>query len=121
VADTQLVDTNLEIKQGTDDPIEIRNVRDAAGALITNWVGYSVKAHIRERIDSTTVLHEWTSSGVAPNATFSGSDIVLALSHATTTAWTWTRGRYDVELTNPAGKVARIAQGRITISREVTR
>jgi hypothetical protein len=79
-----VADTNLAIEQGTDPTIRIPNVRDATGALITNWTGYTVKAHIRERIDSTTVLHEWTSGGATPNATFSGSDIVLTLSHTTT-------------------------------------
>lgn len=113
--------TNLVIKQGTDPDIRIPNVRDANGALIATWSGFSVKGQIRERPNSTVVLHEWTSVGVSPNATFAGSDVVLSLPHPTTTAWAWTHGRYDVELTDPQGRVARLAEGHIVVSREVTR
>lgn len=113
--------TNLELKQGEDDKITIPNVRDAAKTLITTWTNWSVLAQVRDRPESETVLHEWTSQGVSPNVTFSGSDIVLHIPHATSAAWTWTHGRYDVELTSPSGDVARIAEGHITISREVTR
>lgn len=111
--------TNLVIKQGADLEVRIENVKDANGTLITNWSNYSVKVQIRERAESPTVLHEWsTASG---NAAFSGSDIVLSLPNATSASWTWSRGRYDVELTNPTGKVARVAEGHVTVSREVTR
>jgi hypothetical protein len=116
-----MTDTTLVIPQGTDPEIRIPNVRDANGVLITNWAGFSVKAHIRDRVESTTVLYEWTSQGATPNVTFDGSDVVLSLPHATSTAWTWTHARFDVELTDPSGRVARIAEGRIVVDREVTR
>lgn len=113
--------TNLVIKQGTDPVIRIPNVRDANGVPITVWTGFTVKGQIRERPASSTVLHEWTSQGASPNASFSGSDIVLSLPHAASTAFTWTRASYDVELTDPSGMVARIAEGEVIIDREVTR
>lgn len=113
--------TDLVIKQGTGRPIRIPNVRDADGNLITDWTGFSVQAQIRERVESATVLHEWTSGGVDPNATFEGSDIVLALPAATSAAWTWTHGRYDVELSALGEDPDRIAEGHIIVSREVTR
>ena len=113
--------TNLVIKQGTDPEISIPNVRDADGVLITTWTGYSVRGQIRERVDSPTVLHEWTSQGLAANVTFAGSDVVLDLPAATSSAWTWTKARYDIELTDPTGKTARIAEGHVIIDREVTR
>lgn len=111
---------DLVIKQGTDPDIRIPNVRDASGVLITTWTGFSVRGQVRERPESPTVLHEWTSQGGAPNATFDGSDVVLSLPAAVSTAFTWTRARYDVELTDSDGKVARIAEGHITVSREIT-
>ena len=111
--------TDLSIKQGTDLTIVVPNVRDANDVLITNWSGYSVRAQVRERTESPTVLHEWSTAG--GTASFSGSDIVLTVAAATSAAWSWTQGRYDVELTNPAAKVARVAEGHITVSREVTR
>lgn len=106
---------NLVVKQGTTTTITIPNVKDANGTLITNWAGYTLKAQVRDRVESSTVLHEWTTF------TTSGSDIKLSVSAATSTAWTWTSGRYDVELANPSGQVARIAEGHITVDREVTR
>jgi hypothetical protein len=113
--------TNLVLKQGTGRPIRIANVKDSNGVLITNWTGYSVKAQVRERVESAAVLYEWTSQGVTPNVSFDGSDIVLEVDAAVTSAWTWLKGRYDVELTNPAGIPDRIAEGHLTISRETTR
>lgn len=111
--------TNLVIKQGADQEIRIPNIRDANGVLIPDLAGYTVRAQVRDRPEATTVLHEWSTA--AGSATTSGSDIVLALAAATSTAWTWTHGRYDVELTNPLGKSARVAEGHIILSREVTR
>ena len=113
--------TNLVIQQGSDCEIRVPDVVDADGVPITVWVGYEVHAQVRERVDSTAVLHEWSSENPGATVTFEGSDVVLAVSSATSTAWTWTSGRYDIELTNPDGEVARIAEGHITVSREVTR
>jgi hypothetical protein len=117
---------DIVIKQGTDPIIEIKNVKDANNVLITNWTGYSIKGHIRERPESPTVLHEWTSQGASPNVTFSGSNVVLDLPNAVSSAWTWTHARYDVELTDPQGKKARIAPpensgGHVIVDRETTR
>lgn len=112
--------TNLVVKQGTGRPIRIANVKDA-GVLITNWAGYTVKAQIRDRPESATVLHEWTSQGVNANVSFDGSDILLEVDAAVSSAWTWRHGRYDVELTNPAGVPDRLDQGHIILDRETTR
>lgn len=113
--------TNLVIKQGTDPDIRIPNVRDADAVPITTWTGFSVRGQIRERPESPTVLHEWTSTGGSPNASFDGSDVVLSLPHGTSTAWAWAHARFDVELTDPQGRVARIAEGHVIVEREVTR
>lgn len=113
--------TDLVIRQGTDCVIRLPDVRDADGTLITTWSGYEVHAQVRDRATSPTVLHEWSSVDPGATVTFEGSDIVLAISSVTSSAWTWDKGRYDVELTNPDDEVARIAEGHITVSREVTR
>lgn len=111
--------TNLVIKQGTDLTIEIPDMVDANGVPITNWTNFSVKAQVRERVESATVLHEWSTA--AGNAELIDSKIVLVVARDTSTPWTWTHGRYDVELTNPAGQVTRVAEGHVIVSREVTR
>lgn len=110
--------TDLVIKQGKTSRIRVPNVRDADENLITDFTGYSARAQVRERVESATVLHEWASP---TDITFEGSDVVLAVSAATSASWAWTLGRYDVELTGPGGEVATIAEGHIIVEREVTR
>ena len=113
--------TNLVIKQGADAEIRIEDVKDANDVLITNWSGFSFKAQVRDRASSATVLHEWTSQGATPNATFSGSDVVLAVPAAVSSAWTFKYGRVDFELTGPDSKVARLDSAWIVVDPEVTR
>lgn len=115
------MDTPLVVPQGTDTKIVVRNVRDANGTLIAAWTNYSVRSQVRADPSSATVLYEWTSQGGTPNAAFVGSSVELDIPHTVSAAWAWITGRYDVELTDPVGKVSRIAEGPITVSREVTR
>lgn len=115
--------TNLVIKQGSARPIEFRNVRDSAKNLITDFTGYTVKAQIRERPESSTVLHEWTNVGPGANVELDGpaSTIRLLVDPTLTETWTWTVGRYDVKLRNPSGVPDFLDEGHITINRETTR
>lgn len=113
--------TDLVIKQGTDPDIRIPDVRDASGTLITNWAGFSVKGQIRSRVDSATVLHEWSSQADPATAAFVDSDVVLTMAHASSSLWAFRSARYDVELTDPQGRVARLASGWVVVDPEVTR
>lgn len=81
--------------------------------------GWTARGQIRSTVESPDVLHEWTSDD--DTALLTGSAVTLQLTPADTSAWTWSDGVYDVELTDPAGRVARVAQGAVLISREVTR
>lgn len=106
------------IKQGSDQTVVIPNVVDANGVPI-NPAGCTVKSQVRPRSDSTTVLHEWSTA--LGTATVTTGQVTLIVSAATSSAWTWFDGVYDVELTDGAGKVTRIAGGQIQVSPEVTR
>ena len=109
--------TDLVIEQGTTWAISwpIRDENDQP----VDVTGWSVRAHVRAHRDSTEVLHEWSSQ--LGNAEASGSDVILSVGPSTSSAWNWSDGVYDVELTDPTGNVARVAAGTVRVSREVTR
>ncbi|WP_372663581.1 hypothetical protein [Amycolatopsis kentuckyensis] len=108
--------TPLTIPQGTSWGISWPVTENGEAAAIDAW---TVKAQIRSTPTSPTVLHEWSTE--AGNATTEGSAVTLLLNPASSTAWTWKRGVYDVELISPDGTVYRIAEGAVYVSPEVTR
>lgn len=112
-----LQQTALVIEQGTTWAIAwpIRDTQDEP-IDITGW---SVHAQIRPSKDSNDVLYEWrTSTG---NAKAEQDWLTLSVSPGESSAWTWRSGVYDVELTDPTGRVARVAEGVVTVNPEVTR
>ncbi|MGL5825547.1 MAG: hypothetical protein ACRCYU_12165 [Nocardioides sp.] len=81
--------------------------------------GGSARAQVRPSATSPVVLHEWSTA--AGNATVGPEGVTLECSPATSAAFTWRRGVFDVEYTDADGSVYRIAQGRIRIDPEITR
>lgn len=109
---------NLLIQQGTSWGWQW-HILDPNTGDDMDLTGWTVKGQVRESIDSSTVLYEWnTTDG---NAIVSLGKVEIIVDPDVSSAWVWNRGRYDLELTNPAGKVARISQGSVKVSREVTR
>jgi len=109
----------LVVNQGADQTLEVPNIRLAGSPL--NPAGFSVRGQVRLRASSPTVLHSWSSTGSTPNATLAPGTALLRLDASVTSAWTWRRGEFDVELIDPEGRVARIAAGVICVSPEITR
>lgn len=110
---------DLVILQGSDTTVSIP-VEDANGDPVASFGGYTAAGQIRARVESSDVLHSFTSQGGSANITLTPPNVILSISAAASAAWTWTYGRYDVELTGPDG-TARIASGHVIVSREVTR
>jgi hypothetical protein len=108
---------NLIIEQGTTWKVEWPVLDGAGQPLAVD--GWTVHAQVRQSADSSVVLHEW-STAIA-NATAVGTKVALLVTPTVSSAWTWLTGVYDVELTNLAGQVTRIAHGTVRVSREVTR
>jgi len=81
--------------------------------------GWTVRAQVRERIDAGDVLHEWSTA--AGNASTADSRVTLTATAATSRAWPWLAGVFDVLLIDPTGRVARIVEGTVRVSRGVTR
>lgn len=109
--------TRLVIQQGTTWGISWPITDDQGNPL--DVTGYTVQAQIRPSKDSAEVLHEFSTQ--AGNALAEQNAVTLSVPPATSSAWSWRNGVYDVELTDPQGRVARIAEGMVTISPEVTR
>jgi hypothetical protein len=82
--------------------------------------GWTAKAQVRPSVDSDTVLYEWST--VLGNAAIADGAVTLSVTPTVSSAWTWVRGAYDLEVSNAAGTITyRIAQGKIRVLPEVTR
>lgn len=81
--------------------------------------GWGARAQIRPTAGSDEVYHEFTVD--AGNVTIDGNYVQLSTRAAESSAWSWNTGVYALELLAPDGRVARIAEGDVVLSREVTR
>ena len=109
--------TRLVIQQGTTWAISwpITDTQDAP----LDVTGWTVHAQIRPTKESVEILHEFrTADGTA---TTDQNYVTLSVAPSVSSAWEWRHGVYDVELTDPDGRVSRIAEGAVTVSAEVTR
>lgn len=95
-------------KENRRDPIDI--------------TGYTFRMQVRPSTDSTEVIEEFSSATGefyledAANGVF-----VLEIPHTETKLMDFDRGVYDIECTYFNGKVGRIMQGEICLSRGITR
>lgn len=81
--------------------------------------GYSAKAQVRRSITDSTVLHEWNSDD--GTIILQGNLVILVTPPATSLAWTWKTGVYDILITAPDDTVSRVGGGVVEVSRSVTR
>lgn len=109
---------HLEIKQGATYK-HVFHYQDEEGVTI-NLNGYTGRMQMRKTVSDTTVLYEATTSddiaidGAAGNVT-------LTIPAATSTAWTFRRAVYDLEIVSGGGEVVRLVKGRVKVDPEVTR
>jgi len=95
--------------------------KQASDESIINLTGYTARLQIREKVTSTDSLYEATTEDGELTITGDEGEVYLEIPAATTTAWTWTKGVYDLEVISGTGKVLRIAEGNVKVSPEVTR
>lgn len=110
---------NIKIKKGSTYEHTFTYV-DSSGAAIS-VTGYTARMQIRETIDATAYVYQALSGG---DITVGGSDgkFTLSIPAATTAAWTFASGVYDIEIVSPAGKViGLVGVSRVTTLPEVTR
>lgn len=90
---------------------------DSTAIDVSTW---TVRAQARPRASSSTVLYSWSSTAGNVLATTDGY-VGLIVAPEVSSAWTWKRAVYDVELVDPAGNVTRVDSGLLSVDREVTR
>jgi hypothetical protein len=108
------------------DTLELNNLngagRTASGGMIVyqapvDLAGCAARMSIRDTAGNL-LLELNTENGrlviAAPGR------LIITLTAAETTAITWQKGRYDLELTMSNGDVTRWAEGEVVVSREVT-
>lgn len=110
--------TPLVIYQGDDRPIVWSLSSMVSGAPV-NLDGYTARAQVRDRADSTTVLHEWsTTDGTAE---FSTEDSTVSLLVVDSDTWTWRSGVYDLHVTDFAGRTEIVDRRPVVVIPTVTR
>lgn len=107
---------DLLINQGETWSI-IFPVVDVANKPVT-VTGWTAKAQIRGS-ETASVLYEW--SATFGNIVVGTTTVTLSVPAATSAAWWWTSGLYDLDLTDTAGRIYRIAQGAVRVSPQITR
>ena len=112
----------LVVKQGVDQAIEIPDVQ--VNGVTFQPVGYSAFAMARTLTRDPLVLAEWTTVTPTPPGklpiTLSVGLVSLALPAVVTATWTWRHAKFQVELVDGLGRVARIADERVSVSPETT-
>ncbi len=92
-----------------------------ADAPPVNLTGCKARMQIRSDIDSADVLIELTTENDRITITPLDGRIDLRISDEDTAALSFERGVHDVELEYSNGDVSRVVQGKVVLSREVTR
>ena len=99
--------------------------KDENGAPV-DLNGYTVRMQIREDYDSA-IIRTFDNNGnggfglTAAEGASEENIITLTITATQTAAFTFDQARYDIELVSGAGVVTRLLQGKIKLSREVTK
>lgn len=107
----------LVIRQGATFERRWR-ITDSTSGAPRDLTAWSARGHIRAHTSDVDTLFEWIGSGIGCDA---NGFVTISVTSAESTAFAWRDGVYDIELVDPTGRVARIAQGAVRVSPEVTR
>tara|TARA_R110002050_G_scaffold249951_3_gene387856 strand:- start:3239 stop:3613 length:375 start_codon:yes stop_codon:yes gene_type:complete len=118
---------SFTIEQGTTFE-RVFKYKDENGAPV-DLTGYDVRMQIRSTYGSDILANLTSGSGdfvisVPPDAADGVTDknqIKLTISATHTAAYTFDQALYDIELESGTGVVTRLLQGKIKLSREVTK
>ncbi len=107
------------IYQGATFPKRLRWV--APGGTPVDLSGYTARMQVRSEVESPTVLLSMTTENGGITLGGAAGTIDLYVSAEQTAAITWEGGVWDLEIVYPSGEVTRLAQGSMSVSKEVTR
>ncbi len=113
---------DLYIEQGAVWPGVAFTILQADGSPVTTLAGFSARGQVRSR-PGGTALFTWDDSPAMGEGliTLVGDQMTLSATAAQTGAMTFCHALWDVELTDPTGEPARIAQGSVTVDPDITR
>jgi hypothetical protein len=112
--------SNIVIEQGVTWVKAWQPQLNGANLIPTPPTNWSVKAQVRGNVADAATLYEWST--VIGNAAISAGVVSLTVTPAISSAWTWRKAVYDVEVSNSVTLESyRIVEGTVTISPEVTR
>lgn len=90
------------------------------GAAI-DLTGCTARMHIRAKLPDTTTLLVLTTENARITLGGTAGTVDLFISDEDTALITWTSGVWDLEIAHPNGDVTRLAEGSVSVSKEVTR
>lgn len=83
--------------------------------------GWSARMQIREDIDDETALVDLTSDDNEISISVLDARVTFTIATAITETLDFVEGVYDLELVDPNGEATRLLEGKVTLSKEVTR
>jgi hypothetical protein len=115
---------NFTIEQGATLKKQF-TYKDSAGAVV-NLDGYDVRMQIRDNVNSDTTIADLDNDtlgglSILPTSqSFATGTIELHINAASSSLYDFSEAVYDLEIAY-SGTVTRLLQGRIKLSKEVTR
>lgn len=114
------------------DSVEINSINSVgyksytSGGIIeynepVDLAGYTARMQIREKLDSSTVIKELTTENSGITVSNTGKYIQIDITATDTAAFTFSSAVYSLELISSGGKVTQLANGTLTLVKEVTR
>lgn len=99
-----------------------RVIRLTSGTTPIDLSGATARMHIRQTIaDETPLIELNDGNGRAVITDAAGGEITLMIEDEDTTALDFVAGVYDLEIAYSGGTVDRVLEGKVKLSREVTR
>ena len=86
-----------------------------------NLTGYTARMQLRAKLDDVDFIDEYTTVNGKLQIDTSGKAITILVDAVTTAGYTFTSALYSLELISSALVVTQIANGTITLVKEVTR
>lgn len=83
--------------------------------------GYTARMQLREKLDSTTILAEYTTENGKIVIDTATSKITVLVDPVTTAGYTFNTAVYSLELISSGNQVTQLIFGNITLIKEVTR
>lgn len=110
---------DITIEQGSTFKLGLRLV-DTASVPI-DLTDYTARMQVRREVYSETVLLELTTENGRIAILPSNGSVLLEVEAEATAELSFNAAVYDLETISGSGEVARILQGTVTLSKEVTR